>query len=146
MYLVTPLVKEVVPLFTLLCSATTVTFADDTDILLMMDSSASVGQKNFDTSKAFVRRLAERFLTAERRGRAGVRVGVAQYSRTSRMEQEFTSNLTQLALRVDEAAFQNDGTDVVGAMNFAAQRFQGRGDSGGGVSQPISDTGDPFFT
>jgi len=108
-----------------------ITFADDTDILLMMDSSASVGQKNFDTSKTFVRRLAERFLTAERKGRAGVRVGVAQYSRQARMEQEMTANLTQLALRVEEAAFQNDGTDVVGAMNFAMQRFQGRGDSGG---------------
>jgi len=108
-----------------------ITFAADTDILLMMDSSASVGQKNFDTSKTFVQRLAERFLTAERRGRVGVRVGVAQYSRSARMEQEFTGDLTQLALRVGEAAFQNDGTNVDGAMDFALQRFQGRGDSGG---------------
>lgn len=108
-----------------------ISFAEDTDVLLMVDSSASVGQKNFDTSKAFVKRLAERFLGAERKGRAVARVGVAQYSRNARMEQEMTTNLTQLAFHVGEAAFQNDGTDVLGAMTFATQRFQGRGDSSG---------------
>ncbi|XP_071399089.1 collagen alpha-1(VI) chain [Centroberyx affinis] len=108
-----------------------ITFSGDTDIVVMMDSSASVGQKNFETSKAFVSRLSERFLAAERRGRAAVRVAVGQYSRTPRMEQELTANLTQLVARVDEAAFQNDGTAVTEAMSFALQRFEGRGDSSG---------------
>uniref|UniRef100_A0A667ZIG9 Collagen type VI alpha 1 chain n=1 Tax=Myripristis murdjan TaxID=586833 RepID=A0A667ZIG9_9TELE len=107
-----------------------ITFTGDTDIVVMMDSSASVGQKNFDTSKTFVRRLAERFLTAERRGRVGVRMAVGQYSRTPRMEQELTSNLTQLSHQIQEAAFQNDGTAVTEAMSFALQRFESRGDSG----------------
>ncbi|KAF7645308.1 hypothetical protein LDENG_00206830 [Lucifuga dentata] len=108
-----------------------ISFSDDTDIVVMMDSSASVGQKNFETSKTFVRRLAERFLTAERKGRATVRVAVGQYSRTARMEQELTSNFTQLSHHIEEAAFQNDGTDVMAAMSFALQHFEGRGDSAG---------------
>ncbi|KAM6948865.1 collagen alpha-1(VI) chain [Aplochiton taeniatus] len=108
-----------------------IVFKEDSDIVMMMDSSASVGQKNFDTSKAFVRRVAQRFLSAERQGRAGVRVAVGQYSRTARMDAAFTTNFTQLAAQVGEAAFQNDGTDVTGAMEFAVGRFQGRGDAAG---------------
>nr|XP_029513283.1 collagen alpha-1(VI) chain-like [Oncorhynchus nerka] len=95
----------------------------------MMDSSASVGQRNFDSSKTFVKRLAERFLSAERSGRAAVRVAVGQYSRERRMEAELTSNLTLLTRKIDAATFQNDGTDVTKAMAFAMEQFK---TSGGG--------------
>ncbi|KAG7227355.1 hypothetical protein INR49_000360 [Caranx melampygus] len=108
-----------------------VTFTEPADILIMMDSSASVGQKNFETSKTFVVRLADRFLTAKS-GRATVRVGVAQYSRSARMEQPLTTNYTLLSNRVEEAAFQNDGTDVLQAMEFGIRNLRGRGDSSGG--------------
>nr|XP_024000007.1 collagen alpha-1(VI) chain-like [Salvelinus alpinus]XP_024000008.1 collagen alpha-1(VI) chain-like [Salvelinus alpinus]XP_024000009.1 collagen alpha-1(VI) chain-like [Salvelinus alpinus] len=95
----------------------------------MMDSSASVGQRNFDSSKTFVKRLAERFLSAERSGRAAVRVAVGQYSRERRMEAVLTSNLTLLTSKIEAATFQNDGTDVTKAMAFAMEQFQ---TSGGG--------------
>ncbi|XP_076018350.1 collagen alpha-1(VI) chain [Genypterus blacodes] len=114
-----------------------ISFADSADIVVMMDSSASVGQKNFDTSKTFVRRLADRFLSAERKGRAAVRVAVGQYSRTPRLEQEMTSNYTLLSHRIEEAAFQNDGTDMMAAMSFALQRFEGRGDSAGNMKKKL---------
>lgn len=106
-----------------------ISFSGDTDIMLMMDSSASVGQRNFDSSKTFVKRLAERFLSAERSGRAAVRVAVGQYSRERRMEAELTSNLTLLTSKIDAATFQNDGTDVTKAMAFAMEQFK---TSGGG--------------
>uniref|UniRef100_A0A673ZAS0 Collagen type VI alpha 1 chain n=1 Tax=Salmo trutta TaxID=8032 RepID=A0A673ZAS0_SALTR len=106
-----------------------ISFSGDTDIVLMMDSSASVGQRNFDSSKTFVKRLAERFLSAERSGRAAVRVAVGQYSRERRMEAELTSNLTLLTGKIDAATFQNDGTDVTKAMAFAMEQFK---TSGGG--------------
>uniref|UniRef100_A0AAZ3NW04 VWFA domain-containing protein n=1 Tax=Oncorhynchus tshawytscha TaxID=74940 RepID=A0AAZ3NW04_ONCTS len=106
-----------------------ISFSGDTDIVLMMDSSASVGQRNFDSSKTFVKRLAERFLSAERSGRAAVRVAVGQYSRERRMEAELTSNLTLLTSKIEAATFQNDGTDVTKAMAFAMEKFQM---SGGG--------------
>ncbi|XP_041698655.1 collagen alpha-1(VI) chain-like [Coregonus clupeaformis] len=106
-----------------------ISFSGDTDIVVMMDSSASVGQRNFDSSKTFVKRLAERFLSAERSGRAAVRVGVGQYSRERRMEAELTSNLTLLTSKIEAAAFQNDGTDVTKAMAFAMEQLQ---KSGGG--------------
>lgn len=98
----------------------------------MMDSSASVGQKNFEISKTFVRRLAERFLAAERKGGARVRVGVAQYSRNPKMEQVPTTNLTVLFSHIEEAAFQNDGTNVLEALGFAVNSFRGRGDASSG--------------
>lgn len=109
-----------------------VSFANSADILVMMDSSASVGQKNFETSKKFVHQLAQRFLTAGRQGSASVRVGVAQYSRAARMEVAPTSNLTLLAYHTEQAAFQNDGTNVLEAMEFAVRSLQGRGDASGG--------------
>ncbi|XP_056276877.1 collagen alpha-1(VI) chain [Pseudoliparis swirei] len=107
-------------------------FTEDVDILVMMDSSASVGQKNFATTKTFVSRLAERFLTAERKRGATVKMGVAQYSRSSRMEQSPTTNLTLVSYKTEEAAFQNDGTNVLEALEFAAKSLAGRGDSSGG--------------
>lgn len=103
---------------------------------MMMDSSASVGQKNFMTSKTFVRRLGERFLKAEKKS-GNVRVGVAQYSRTTKMEQPLTTNLTELSYRVEEAMFQNDGTNVIQALEFAINRLQGRGDSSGGKRKVV---------
>lgn len=114
----------------LVCVA--VSFASSADILVMMDSSASVGQKNFEMSKKFVHRLAERFLTADRQGSASVRVGLAQYSRAARMEVGLTSNLTLLAYHTEQAAFQNDGTNLLKAMEFAITNLQGRGDASGG--------------
>lgn len=103
----------------------------------MMDSSASVGQKNFETSKTFVRHLADRFLTAERKGGATVRVGVGQYSRNARMEQELTTNLTLLSYQIEEAVFQNDGTNVIDAMDFAISNLRGRGDASGGKKKLV---------
>uniref|UniRef100_A0A3B4BAM5 VWFA domain-containing protein n=1 Tax=Periophthalmus magnuspinnatus TaxID=409849 RepID=A0A3B4BAM5_9GOBI len=106
------------------------TFNRNHDILLMMDSSASVGQKNFEISKTFVRRLAERFIDPERRSPT-VRVGVAQYSRSTKMEQSLTTNLTELSHRVEQAVFANDGTDVLQALDFAISRLPDRGDASG---------------
>lgn len=112
-----------------------ITFAKSSDILVMMDSSASVGQKNYETSKTFVRRLADRFLTAKRSPGATVRVGVAQYSRTARMEQPLTTNLTLLSRQVEEATYQSDGTNVLEAMDFAVRNLRGRGDASGGIKK-----------
>lgn len=109
-----------------------ISFSESTDILLMMDSSASVGQKNFEISKTFVKRLAERFLTAERQRGVSVKVGVGQYSRAARMEQPLTTNLTLLSYQIDEAAFQNDGTNVLEAMELAISNLPSRGDASGG--------------
>lgn len=114
----------------LLCVA--VVFNEGADILMLMDSSASVGQKNFETSKTFVQHLAERFLTAERKGRATVRVGVGQYSSSTLLQQGLTTNLTQLSYNIDEAAFQNDNTNVLDAMDFASGILRTRGDASGG--------------
>ncbi|KAL3054795.1 hypothetical protein OYC64_017680 [Pagothenia borchgrevinki] len=109
-----------------------ISFSESADILVMMDSSASVGLKNFETSKTFVSRLAERFLSGERKRGATVRVGAGQYSRSARIEQALTTNLTLLSDKIKQADFQNDGTNVLLAMEFAMKSLQGRGDASGG--------------
>lgn len=119
------LTPVITPLCVFLCVA--VTFTESADILVMMDSSASVGQKNFDTSKTFVRRLAERFLAAERQRGAVVRVGLGQYSRNARVEEGLTANLTHVVQRTEEAAFQNDGTNLLEALDLAVRTLGGRG-------------------
>uniref|UniRef100_A0A3Q1CXW5 VWFA domain-containing protein n=1 Tax=Amphiprion ocellaris TaxID=80972 RepID=A0A3Q1CXW5_AMPOC len=120
-----------------ICQGTTQLHINGADILVMMDSSASVGQKNFETSKMFVQRLAERFLNAEKKRRAIVRVGVAQYSRSARMEQELTTNLTLLTRQINDAAFQNDGTNLLDAIRFAINNLRSRGDASGGKKKLV---------
>ncbi|KAI1898319.1 hypothetical protein AGOR_G00071100 [Albula goreensis] len=100
-----------------------ISFTENTDIAIMMDSSASVGSKNFEMTRKFVKLLAERFLTAELNDNINVRVAVAQYSRDATME-EFTSNYTVAARQIDGIAFQNAATDVTGALNFAIEKFK----------------------
>uniref|UniRef100_A0A3P9QDH3 Collagen type VI alpha 1 chain n=1 Tax=Poecilia reticulata TaxID=8081 RepID=A0A3P9QDH3_POERE len=109
-----------------------INFSQSTNILVLMDSSASVGQKNFEISKTFVKRLAERFLTAEKGPGVVVKVAVGQYSqRTPRLEQSLTHNYTVLAPKIEETQFQNEGTDVLQAMQFAISSLPSRGDASG---------------
>ncbi|KAK5859660.1 hypothetical protein PBY51_021199 [Eleginops maclovinus] len=114
-----------------------ISFSESADILVLMDSSASVGQKNFETSKTFVRRLAERFLTGQKNERVTVRVGAGQYSRSASMEQALTNDLILLSDRIEKAGFQNDGTNVLEAMEFGIKNFQGRGDASGGKKKLV---------
>ena len=99
--------------------------------MMMMDSSASVGLNNFETSKTFVKRLAERFLTAKNKRNANVKVGLGQYSRGASIEKSLTTNLTQLIYSTDAAIFQNDGTNVLEAMSLAVNTLRSRGDASG---------------
>lgn len=101
-----------------------VSFSDPTDILVMMDSSASVGQKNFEISKTFVHRLVDRFLNAERKRNVKVRVALGQYSRTARLEQELMEDMPLLSARIEKAAFENDGTNVLEAMELAVRTLR----------------------
>uniref|UniRef100_A0A3Q3ECC3 Collagen, type VI, alpha 1 n=1 Tax=Labrus bergylta TaxID=56723 RepID=A0A3Q3ECC3_9LABR len=102
------------------------------DVFIMMDSSASVGQKNFEMSKSFVRRLSERFLMAEKERGATVRVGLGQYSRSARVEQTLIDNLELLSNKTMEATFQNDGTNMLEAMELGMKSLRSRGDASGG--------------
>lgn len=103
-----------------------ISFNDNTDVLIMMDSSASVGSKNFEMTKEFAQMLAKRFLSAERGG-FQVRVGVGQYSNNANLEAEFSTNTTQVVTQITEAKFQNAGTQVTNALSFATERFRATG-------------------
>uniref|UniRef100_A0AAY4BYJ8 VWFA domain-containing protein n=1 Tax=Denticeps clupeoides TaxID=299321 RepID=A0AAY4BYJ8_9TELE len=109
-------------------NAQVISFDTQTDIAILMDSSASVGSKNYEITKKFVKRLAERFITADTQATraAQVRVAVGQYSRDANLN-TFTSNLTQIMTNVNNAVFQNTGTDIMAALNYAIERLRGSG-------------------
>lgn len=102
-----------------------VSFEESTDILIMMDSSASVGQTNFEMTKNFTEMLVKRFLTAEKQRNVQVRVGVGQYSDTAKIDAPFSSNYSVVADKIAAAQFQNAGTQVTEALSFATTQFRG---------------------
>ena len=83
-----------------------------------------MGSHNFDITKRFAKRLAERFLTASRTDPGqDVRVAVVQYSGTGQQRPEraalqFLQNYTVLANTVDSMDFFNDATDVMDALGY----------------------------
>ncbi|KAF5921586.1 hypothetical protein HPG69_009155 [Diceros bicornis minor] len=107
-----------------------ITFSSPADITILLDGSASVGSHNFDITKRFAKRLAERFLTAGRADPAQpVRVSVAQYSGTGQQRPEraalqFLQNYTVLASTVDGMGFINDATDVVDALGYVTRFYR----------------------
>uniref|UniRef100_A0A3Q4HGG5 Collagen, type VI, alpha 1 n=1 Tax=Neolamprologus brichardi TaxID=32507 RepID=A0A3Q4HGG5_NEOBR len=96
-----------------------ISFPQSTDILVMMDSSASVGQKNFEISKTFVHHLVDRFLNASKPRGAQIRVGVGQYSRNARLDAPLDNSSMVLSEKIKAATFQNNDTSVTQALEFA---------------------------
>lgn len=107
-----------------------VTFSSPADITILLDGSASVGSHNFDTTKRFAKRLAERFLTAGRTDPShDVRVAVAQYSGPGQQQPgrgalQLLQNYTVLAGTVDAMSFFNDATDVNDALGFVTRFYR----------------------
>lgn len=97
-----------------------------------MDSSTSVGSRNFETTKKFVKRLAERFLTASKPAEDTARVSVVQYSgRTQqKLEAQFEQNYTVIADAIDSMAFMNDATDVNAALKYVTNLYRQSSRSG----------------
>lgn len=103
-----------------------VTFTGPADITLLVDSSTSVGSKNFETTKKFVKRLAERFLEAGKPADDSVRISVVQYSSRNqqKVEAQFLYNYTVIAKAIDNMEFMNDATDVNSALQFITDLYQ----------------------
>uniref|UniRef100_A0A8C6XWG4 VWFA domain-containing protein n=1 Tax=Naja naja TaxID=35670 RepID=A0A8C6XWG4_NAJNA len=103
-----------------------ITFDNSADITLLVDSSTSVGAHNFNITKKFVKRLAERFITADKSPGASVRLTVVQYSGNTqqKLEVDFQRNYTVIADIIDKMEFINDGTDVVAALNYVTNQFR----------------------
>lgn len=89
-----------------------------------------MGSHNFETTKRFAKRLAERFLTAgQAAGAPDVRVAVVQYSSTGQQQPEraalqFLQNYTVLASTVDAMDFFNDATDVNDALRYVTRFYR----------------------
>uniref|UniRef100_A0A8C3U315 Collagen alpha-1(VI) chain n=1 Tax=Catharus ustulatus TaxID=91951 RepID=A0A8C3U315_CATUS len=103
-----------------------VTFTGPADITLLVDSSTSVGSKNFETTKKFVKRLAERFLEASKPADDSVHISVVQYSgrNQQKVEAQFQYNYTVIAKAIDNMEFMNDATDVNSALQFVTELYR----------------------
>ncbi|XP_067844205.1 collagen alpha-1(VI) chain [Heptranchias perlo] len=99
-------------------------FNSSADITFLVDSSTSVGGKNFETTKILVKRLADRFLQAKVNLGSSVRVAVIQYSKGQVMEAQFSNNYTDVAERIDKMEFMNDATDVGAALSLVIENYQ----------------------
>ncbi|XP_075036561.1 collagen alpha-1(VI) chain [Mixophyes fleayi] len=101
-------------------------FEVPTDITILVDSSASVGSRNYLTSKSFVQRVAQRFLEAESPAFDSVRVSIVQYSGTNevKMEPQFYYNYTEVTSAIETMKFMNGGTDVGSALNAVTELFR----------------------
>ncbi|XP_072339121.1 collagen alpha-1(VI) chain [Scyliorhinus torazame] len=97
-------------------------FNTSTDITFLVDSSTSVGNKNFETTKTFVKRLAERFLDAK--VKAAVRLAVIQYSKNQEIEVQFSDNYGEAAERINQMVFMNDATDVGAALSRVIANYR----------------------
>ncbi|CAM4618938.1 unnamed protein product [Lepidochelys olivacea] len=104
----------------------TITFTEPADITLLVDSSTSVGSRNFELSKKFVKRQAERFLTAHMPSEDSVRVSVVQYSGKTqqKLEAQFLQNYTVIADVIDDMEFMNDATDVSAALRYVTNLYR----------------------
>ncbi|MGH0117738.1 UNVERIFIED_CONTAM: hypothetical protein FKN15_039034 [Acipenser sinensis] len=104
-----------------------ISFTSSADITILMDSSTSVGHRNFETKKQFVKRLAERFLMAKKPSQATVRVSVVQYSGSQQQSVEvpFSQNYTELASGIEQVQFLNSATDVTAALDYVISQYRG---------------------
>ncbi|XP_062972133.1 collagen alpha-1(VI) chain [Elgaria multicarinata webbii] len=109
-----------------------ISFAGPVDLTLLVDSSTSVGSRNFDTTKKFVKRLAERFLTAAKPAENTVRISVIQYSGKAqqKLEAQFEQNYTVIADTIEKMEFINDATDVNAALNYVTNLYRQSSRSG----------------
>uniref|UniRef100_A0A8D2NN42 Collagen alpha-1(VI) chain n=1 Tax=Zosterops lateralis melanops TaxID=1220523 RepID=A0A8D2NN42_ZOSLA len=103
-----------------------ITFTGPADITMLVDSSTSVGSKNFETTKKFVKRLAGRFLEASKPADDSVRISVVQYSgrNQQKVEAQFQYNYTVIAKAIDNMEFMNDATDVNSALQFITELYR----------------------
>ncbi|XP_029462599.1 collagen alpha-1(VI) chain [Rhinatrema bivittatum] len=103
-----------------------ITFTSPVDITLLMDSSTSVGSRNFEITKKFAKRMAERFLGAGKPAADDVRISVVQYSGKSqqKVEAQFLTNYTVIASAIDDMEFINDATDVNAALRAVIDLYR----------------------
>ncbi|XP_078719785.1 collagen alpha-1(VI) chain-like [Lampetra fluviatilis] len=98
-------------------------FTVPTDLMMLLDSSASIGENNFKSVKLVVEKVAKRLLVPkDRSARSTTRVGVIQFSNTKQQEvvSDFDTNATLVAQRIHEKTFLGSTTDLPDALRFTA--------------------------
>lgn len=96
----------------------------------MLDGSSSVGQKNFEQTRAFVGHMVERLLAADDSGL--LRLSVMQYSgaQQQRVEVPFTSRAEDALSRLQVVSYMESTTDLPAALGFLSTTLQRQGRRG----------------
>ncbi|XP_030066246.1 LOW QUALITY PROTEIN: collagen alpha-1(VI) chain [Microcaecilia unicolor] len=103
-----------------------ITFTSPVDITFLMDSSTSVGSRNFEITKTFAKLMAERFLSASKPAAGDLRISVVQYSgkNQQKVEAQFLTNYTEIAKDINDMEFINDATDVTAALRTVTNLYR----------------------
>lgn len=93
------------------------------DVGIIMDRSGSVGSKNFDKSKKFVRTLVHRFQISSQ----GTRVGIIAYQSNSYLAVKFgdlqSQNPSAMNAVIDKIGYTGGGTRTDIALEMANSRL-----------------------
>uniref|UniRef100_UPI00358F6CB9 collagen alpha-1(VI) chain-like n=1 Tax=Myxine glutinosa TaxID=7769 RepID=UPI00358F6CB9 len=103
-------------------------FNEPTDLLIVLDGSASVGQQNFEVVREVAKNVAHRLLDTAPPGEGtdpSVRVSVMQYSDNKNQETEigFSSDYKEISKALAEAAYMGKGTDLPDALRSITQHL-----------------------
>ncbi|XP_063054477.1 collagen alpha-1(VI) chain-like [Engraulis encrasicolus] len=103
-------------------------FREATDIVFMLDGSSSVGQRNFELSRAFVSAMAARLLSSDHSGQL-LRVAVLQYSGSQQhsVEVPFTGSAADVLTGLQATRYMDSATDLPAALGFLTSASAQRG-------------------
>uniref|UniRef100_A0A8C4SW13 VWFA domain-containing protein n=1 Tax=Erpetoichthys calabaricus TaxID=27687 RepID=A0A8C4SW13_ERPCA len=104
-------------------------FKEPTDIIMVMDGSASVGKKNFEMTRHFVEKVAEKVLPEHSGQGWFLRLSVVQFSGTQQQKVEvpFTSQLRDVHLGVKAMGYLDQATDLPAALTFLQELMRREG-------------------
>ncbi|XP_039593414.1 collagen alpha-1(VI) chain-like [Polypterus senegalus] len=104
-------------------------FKEPTDIIMVMDGSASVGKKNFEMTRHFVEKVAEKVLPEYSGQGWFLRLSVVQFSGTQQQKVEvpFTSQLTDVHRGVKAMGYLDQATDLPAALTFLQELMRREG-------------------
>ncbi|XP_010863420.2 collagen alpha-1(VI) chain [Esox lucius] len=104
-------------------------FEEPTDIVFMLDGSASVGPANFHRAREFVGNMATRLLSQDRTGL--LRLSVLQYSdkKQQRVEVPFTARVEDVVAGLATTRYMDGATDLPAALAFLTSTLQRDGRS-----------------
>ncbi|KAM4027364.1 collagen alpha-1(VI) chain-like [Anomaloglossus baeobatrachus] len=106
-----------------------VEFDEPTDIVFLMDGSSSVGYRNFEKVKEFLKITTSKILSGDMNLNRMLRLAVIQYSNTGtqRLEVPLTDNLEDAMSSLSKVTYIDESTDLPDALKYLMKYFSSSG-------------------